>query len=505
MINKGKRRGWILIFLLIASLASGCTQTAVSNQNTVVIAQGVDATTLDPHMHAETTTTNVTIQIFDRLFMRDEQMQLQPHLAESITLLEDCVWELKLKKDIVFHNGEVFDGETVKFNIERILNPEQKSPQIANLNMIQQVVVVDSHTVHITTHDPYPLLPGRLSLEMVPPGYIRENGDPYFAANPVGTGPFRFVRWTRDEEIVLAANEDYWQGAPVIKEVIFKPIPENSVRIAALQGGDVDLIVNVPPHQVNTLSDTDGIRIETVPSGRFIFLQLVTNKDGPLADRRVRQALNHAVDVPALIEHVLGGHGTASTQPLTPYDFGYDPDEHGYGCDPERAKTLLTEAGYPDGLDITLDVPSGRYAMDREVAEALVGQMAAVGIRVQLQVNEWGVHISKLLDKQMEHAFLIGWGTSLFDADATLFPQLHSQQRLTYFGHAGLDILLEEARACMEAQQREDLYHQALAIIAEEAPFVLLYQQEDIYGVAERLLWQPRADELIHVYGMQLK
>ncbi len=503
-----KREGiliWLLILLMICASAAGCMGTAASDHDRVVIAQGVDATTLDPHMHAETTTSNVTVQIFDRLFMRDDQMQLQPHLAESITLLEDCVWELKLKEGIQFHNGEIFDAETVRYNIERILNPEQKSPQVANLNMIDQVIVVDGHTVQITTHAPYPLLPGRLSLEMVPPGYIEEHGDAYFAEHPVGTGPYKFVRWTRDEEIVLEANEDYWRGVPAVQEVVFKPIPENAVRISALQGGDVDLIVNVPPHQVPGLSATPGVRIETVPSGRFIFLQLVANREGPLADRRVRQALNCAVDVPAIIEHVLGGHGIVSTQPLTSYDFGFQADLQRPTFDPARATVLLAEAGYPDGLDITLDVPSGRYAMDREVAEALAGQMAEAGIRVHLQVNEWGVHIKKLLEKQMEHAFLIGWGTSLFDADATLFPQLHSQQRLTYFGNPQLDALLEEARSCMDPIQREAFYAQAGAVIAEEVPFVLLYQQEDIYGVAERLLWQPRADELIYVWDMAIQ
>ncbi len=501
-------RKMILIFVivgLVVGLTAGCTQEAAVDTSTIVISQGVDATTLDPHMHAETTTTNITIQIFDRLFMRDSDMKLQPHLAESITLLEDGSWELKLKEDIFFHNGEPFNAESVLFSIERILDPQQGSPQIANLNMIEKVDIIDDTTLRIWTKTPYPLMAERLSLEMVPPKYIQENGREYFAEHPVGTGPYRFVRWVKDEEIVLEANNEYWQGAPAIQEVLFRPIPENAVRLAALQTGDVDLAVNVPPHQVETVEQAQGCRIESVPSGRFIFLQLVANQGGLMGDKKVRQALNYAVDVPSVIEHVLGGRGIPSTQPLTPYDFGYNPDVEGYRYDPQKARELLAEAGYPEGIEITLDVPSGRYAMDKEVAEALVGQMAEAGIDATLQINEWGVHITKLLDKQMEHAFLIGWGTSLFDADATLFPQLHSQQRLTYFGDEQLDRLLEQARSCMDAAERESLYHQAVERVVEEAPFVFLYQQEDIYGVSDRLVWEPRADELILVDSMALK
>ena len=497
------KQTWVLI-LCIAVIAAGVLGcgSEQERETKVVIAQGVDARTMDPHMHAETTTTNVLIHIFDRLFTRDEDMELIPHLAEEAKVMDDLIWEITLKEGIYFHNGESFNADSVKFSIDRIIKPGSKSPVVSSLNTIDQVEVIDDVTVRIITKVPDPILPNRLTLMMVPKEYILKHGDEYFAEHPVGTGPYELASWTRDEEVVLQANEEYWLGPPAIETVVFRSIPENSVRIAELQTGSVDLIVNVPPHQIGSVEETGHSRVVSTPSGRRIYVQLVADQGGKIADPKVRQALNYAVDVPELIETILDGHGYASTQPLTPLDFGYHPEAEGFSYDPKRAQELLTEAGYPEGISIQLDTCSGRYVMDREVAEALIGQMAEAGIEAELTVNEWGVHIEKLLEKQMEHAFLIGVGTVLFDADAALFSHLRSEERLSYYSNEELDGLLDQARQEMDLEARENFYHQAIEVILEDPPFIFLHQQEDIYGVHEDLQWQPTADELIYAYHM---
>jgi len=492
----------VMLLLLALTVLSGCGQNGAAATDAIVIAQGVDATTLDPHMHAETTTSNVVNQIFDRLLTRDAAMVLQPDLALSVTPLNDLTWEVKLREGVKFHNGEDFDAESVKFSIERIIDPATKSPQLPSLSAIDRVEIIDPHTVHIITKTPYPVLPGRLTLAMVPPRYIREQGEQYFAEHPVGTGPYTFVSWTKDEAIVLAANDAYWRGSPAIKQVTFRPIPENATRLAELQTGAVDLIVNVPPHQAADLDAGADTKVVKTPSGRFIFLQLAADSDGPLADPRVRQALNCAIDVPGIIDSILAGNGYRSTQPLTSLDFGFNPDLAGYAYNPERARQLLAEAGYPDGLTLDLDVPNGRYVMDKEVAQAVAGQLAAVGVDVNLNVNEWGMHISKILEHKMTGAFLIGWGTTLFDADATLFPLFRSGQRNSYYGDPETDCLLDAGRATLDSAARADLYHAAAAQLVENAAAVFLYQQEDVYGIDRQLNWQPRPDELIFVYDM---
>jgi len=503
MLRKNKIIG--LSLLLIASLAlTGCRPAGPAGPNdSIVIAQGVDATTLDPHLHNETTSANITRQIFDGLLRRGPDMQLEPELALSVEPISDLTWEIKLRPGISFHNGEVFDAASVKFSIERILDPATQSPQISNLSFVDRVEIVDPLTVRLTTKQPYPLVRERLVLPMVPPEYLREHGTEYFAAHPVGTGPYKFVSWTKDESVVLTANADYWRGRPAIRQVTFRPIPENTARVAELQTGAIDLITNIPPHLAGSLAADAGIQISETPSNRLIFIQLVTDRGGPLADPRVRQALNYAVDVQAIIDNVLGGYGRRSTQPLTPQDFGYNPVLTGYSYDPDKARQLLAEAGYPDGFAFSLDTPSGRYALDKEVAEAVAGYLEAVGIRVQLNVNEWGIHTKKILERQMEGGYLIGWGGSLFDADATLYPNFRSGGRICFYQNPTVDRLLDQARTTLSPADRVALYHQAAELITSDAPLLLLYQPTDIYGADPRLVWQPRPDEFLSVFDMQ--
>lgn len=495
--------GLCLLILASAALA-GCFSAGPAEPKTsVIIAQGVDTTTLDPHLHNETTSANITWQIFDGLLRRGSDMKLEPELALSVEPVSDLTWELKLRPGVRFHNGEEFDAASVKFSLERILDPATKSPQISNLSFIDRVEIIDSLTVQITTRLPYPLLRERLILPMVPPEYIREHGALYFAANPVGTGPYQFVSWMKDEAVVLAANPAYWRGAPAIAQATFRPIPENSARAAELQTGAVDLIVNIPPHLAENIKTDASVKVSETPGCRLIFIQLVTDRGGPLADPRVRQALNYAVDVQSIIDTVLGGYGQRSTQPLTPQDFGYHPGISGYSYNPAKARQLLAAAGYPDGFDFPLDIPSGRYVMDKEVAEAIAGYLGAVGIRVKLNVNEWGVHTQKILEGKMEGGYLIGWGNNLFDADATLFPNFRSGERICFYQNEAVDSLLDQARTTLDRPAREALYHRAAEKITADAPLILLYQQHDVYGLNPRLDWQPRPDEVISVFEMR--
>ncbi|MGI5840281.1 MAG: ABC transporter substrate-binding protein [bacterium] len=495
-----------LALLLLASLTfTGCQPAGpAAKPNSVVIAQGVDATTLDPHRHNETTSANITRQIFDGLLRRGADLRLEPELALSVEPLDTLTWEVKLRPGVTFHNGEPFDAASVKFSIERILDPATGSPQISGLSFIKHVKIIDSHTIHIITVEPYPLLRERLILPMVPPAYLTEHGDAYFAANPVGTGPYKFVSWTKDESVVLAANPDYWRGVPAVTQVTFRPIPENTARAAELVTGAVDLIANLPPHLAQSLANDPDVRVTATPGCRLIFIQFVTDRGGPLADPRVRQALNYAVDVQTIVDTILGGYGQPSTQPLTPQDFGYNPDLTGYPYDPAKARELLTAAGYPDGFAFPLDIPVGRYVMDKEVAAAVAGYLSAVNIQVDLNINDWGIHTQKILERKMEGGYLIGWGGELFDADATLYPNFRSGEPICFYRNDAVDRLLDRARATLDRPARERIYHQATALLADDAPLLLLYQQHDLYGFNPRLRWQPRPDEVISVFDMKL-
>ncbi len=473
----------------------------------IIIAQGVDATTLDPNMHAETPTGNVNINIYDSLLMRNAAGDLIPGLAESYENLDDTTWEFKLRSGVSFHNGEAFDAEAVKYSLDRILDPENNSPQYSHISAIEEVRVVDANTVQIITTKPFPTLPSQLvARQIVPPEYTREMGDDHLASNPVGTGPYRFVEWTRDEQITLTANEDYWRGAPAIKDVVFRVIPETSTRMAELQTGSVDIIVNVPPHQAETLESGENTVVSRAPSTRVIFVGMVTTEPGPLTDKRVRQALNYGVDVEAIVDNVLMGNGVPLlAQPIAEIHHGFDSTVEPYGYDPDRARDLLSEAGHGEGLEISMDTPSGRYLMDREVAQAVTGQLEDVGVRADLEIQEWGVYVDKIMSRRLSGLFLLGWGNATFDADATMYPFFRSGQTFCYFERDDLDELLDVARETMDMDLRLERYNEIVGILSEEAPWIYLHQQMDVYGVSSRLDWNARPDESIHAFDARIK
>lgn len=500
----------VAILLTATLLLAGCSGTA--QEPTLIVAQGVDATMLDPGMHAETTTGNVERQIFDPLIAKDNELGYQPALATSWEAITPTTWEIKLRTGVHFHDGEELTAEDVQYTIERILDPSKNSPQASNYSAIEAVEVKDDYLLYIHTKQPYPVLPARLAnLRVVPKHYVEQVGDERFKLEPIGTGPYKLVKWEKDDQITLEANENYWRGAPNIKRVIFKAIPEAASRVMSLQAGQVDIAVNIPPHQVEAVNNSDKAQIAAVPSSRFLLTQFMMNKGGPLADKRVRLALNLAVDVDSIIANLLGGSATPMSQTLSDLDFGYNPNLKPYGYNPERAKTLLREAGYGDGFKLTLAAPTGRYMMDKEVAEAIKSQLETIGIQVELKLPEWGVYVDQIMSRKVDaDMWLIGWGNSLFDAEGTLYTWFHTGQRFFYYDVAsergqGVDALLDRARTNMDAAQRERDYHQALAMIHDDIPWLLLHQQQDLYGVSKRVNWTPRSDEAIILYDASWK
>lgn len=495
--------------VLIATTLTGCA--GASANRTLIVSQGVDATTLDPGMHSETPTGNVERQIFDTLLMLDDKMQFQAAIATEWSAVNDLTWEFAIREGVKFHDGVELTAGDVKYSIDRILNPEKRSPQAANLSAIAEVQVLGEHRLRIVTKEPYPVLTARLAgLRIVPQHYVEQVGDAAFAAKPIGSGPYVFVDWVKDEKITLRANAQYWRGKPAVDEVVFQPIPEAASRMMALQAGQVDIAVNVPPDQIATIDKSGVAKVAKVASSRVIFVPFMTER-GPLADARVRHALNLAVDVQAIVDGLLNGNGIVMSQPLSQMDFGYNESVSPYGFDPARAKELLAEAGYAGGFKLTFTTPSGRYSMDKEVAEAVKSQLEAIGLEIELKVLEWGVYVDQIMSHKLNtDLWLIGWGNSLFDADGTLYSWFRSGQRFNFFSTSReqankLDNLLDLARTTLDADSRLGYYRQVLAEVQSAAPWLLLYQQMDIYGVNNRLEWSPRADEAINIYDVAWK
>ncbi|OGL24553.1 MAG: hypothetical protein A3G97_03935 [Candidatus Rokubacteria bacterium RIFCSPLOWO2_12_FULL_69_21] len=489
-------------------------------QGKVIIAQGVDPSTLDPMNHQETPASNLSTNIFDTLLERDQELKLVPQLAESYRIVAPTVWEFKLRKGIKFHNGEPFDAESVKFSLERLVDPNLKMRGASPFAPLSRVEIVDSQTVRIHTKAPWPILDTLMSAgqaAMLPPKYYREKEMAYVARNPVGSGPFKFVRWMKDEQIELTANEQYWRGAPKIKTLIFRPIPDDAVRVAALQNGEIDIAVNIPPHLATIIANHPKLFLSTAPSVRTIQLMYYTHEfdrqhklvgpyPGPVADRRVRLAMNYAVDVDEIIKSVLDGKGVRIATLLTSKHFGFDPALKPIKQDLAKAKRLLAEAGFPNGLDVVLNSPQGRYVRDKEVAEALAGQLTKAGIRTQLKTHEWGAYLNGMVYiHKAGPVWLIGWGNATYDAETVYVPLFRSGKILSNYFNADFDRMVDEAQTIMDPKKRLDQYHRINRLWIEDAAAMPLYQQLDLYGATKRMVWKARGDERLKGFDMALK
>jgi peptide/nickel transport system substrate-binding protein len=459
---------------------------------------------LDPTMNLSSIRAMVGVSMFDSLVGRDAQNRIVPQLAESWRLVDDTTWQLKLRRGVVFHDGEPFNAEAVRFTFHRVLDPEQKSPNRANIAEVVRLDVLDDYTVNLVTRQPYaPFLNRLLDFPILPPKYTAEKGNAGMALRPVGTGPYRFVELVKDDRLVVEAFDRHWRGAPKIRRIVYKPIPEPFTRAAALRNSEVDLITTIPPNLASELERVGGIRVQRVPSTWIIYLGLNALKK-PLADVRVRQALNYATDVDAIIKNVLDGNGRRLEGPLTPQMFGHDASVKGYGPDPQRARKLLTEAGYPDGLEITLESPAGRYQGDKEIAEALGGQWQKAGFKPKVQVAEWGAYFKRYLGKQFQDAYLLGLGGPMQDADE-LYNLVSSKGRGLYYKNERVDGLFDLGRATMDAARRRQIYRDLARAMIEDATWVFLLQQVDIYASRDRLTWTPRPDQWMPLHEATLR
>jgi peptide/nickel transport system substrate-binding protein len=487
-----------LVALALAALAS------LSLAQSVVVMQAADAATLDPTMNRETSTFNVLINVFDALLHKEADGSYGPGLASDWRALSDTVWEFDLRPGVTFHDGEPFTAESVAFTVARVQDEAVGSPIRSGFTFIESVEVVDPLQVRITTVRPTPLAEHYFSeLMMVPPVHFERVGAEAFAQAPVGTGPYRVVSWQRDVAATLIANDAHWRGAPAVREVSFRPVPEAITRFASLSAGEADLVTQVPPSLVGSVEGAPGLGIRAVDGARAIYIGINTEESGheALRDARVRQALNLAVDIEGIVEGIFGGLATPTTTLLTDLDFGHNDALAPYPYDPARARDLLAEAGYATGLSLVLGTPNGRYVNDVQVAQAVAEQLQAVGITIDLQVSEYGAYVGQLFSGNAPDLYLIGWGNAPLDADFILYPLLHSTGFLSYVADPELDALLDAGRSTVDRQARLDAYEAATAWIHEQAYMIFLYKPQDLYGVVDDLDWTPRSDERIWLFA----
>jgi peptide/nickel transport system substrate-binding protein len=507
MFNRRLTMLVLAAFIIAATGGSVTLVPAAAADTTVTISQGVDPVTMDPLKRTITPTTNVHYNLFDTLLRHDRDGKLIPWVATSWKRIAPTVWEFKLRHDVKFWNGDPLTSADVKFAIEKIKDPAEGSEQGPRIATVDHVDTPDAYTVHYVTAKPTAMIAGYpWEVFIVDSKYWKEHGDAYQAEHPMGSGAYIFKSWRKDESLVMDANPGWWHGRAPIDHAIWKPIPEAAARVAALRTGETDIITNVPAQYQIQLSGGRSTQLESARSVRVLFFAFNTLKPGPQQNRLVRQAFNYAIDVPALVKAVLGGRGYETATPLPSNFFGYDAKIPFYKHDLAKAKALLAQAGYPDGkgLDMVLNAPSGRYNKDKEIAEAVAGQLSQTGAKITVKIQEWTQYVNQVSNRSVTPIYELGWGNDSYDADNTLTSLFTASARLSTYSNPDLDKMVTDARYEIDPQRRQAIYSKALALIHEEAPWLFLFEYEDLYASTKRLVWQARGDELIYIDEMKL-
>jgi peptide/nickel transport system substrate-binding protein len=504
---------FLAVALLSALLTLPMSPVAAQTKDTLTVGLVWINDTLDPHMHFQRVGILININMFDSLLHKNTKLEYEPSLATSWKALNDTTWEFKLRKGVKFHNGDLLTAEDVKFSFDRVLEPgkeQKRSPQYGNVRAIKEVRIVNPETIHLVTDKPFPLLLERLVFfPIVPRKHIEKVGDAAFAESAtVGTGPWKLVEWKRGQHLKLEAFNDHWRGKPAFKNLVFREIPEVATQIAELKTGGVDLIRNVSADLVPELKAHAQTYVTSAPILRTHYIQLDMRTE-PFNKKLVRQAANYAMDREAIVQKMMAGLGKPMATVVHSAAFGYDPSVTVYPYDPKKAKALLAQAGYPNGVDITIH---SAFTEFRPVFEAMAQMLTDSGIRTTAKIWDPGPAWNKFFqgEGKAAHGFYGSWGYySVFDADAILHPLYHTEPGgwigKWYTKVEGLDPMIDQARSTLDQPRRKQIYSQVQKLIKEEAPTIFLFHQYDTLGVGKKVEYAARGDEWLWLYDAKPK
>ena len=508
---------WLLALLL---LMAGPVAAQPADDE-VVIGLQVGPTSLDPHFTISTPNQMTSLHLFDPLMLRDENMRLMPGLATDWYRIDPHTWQFDLRRDVRFHDGSPFTAADVAYTIERVPTVSHSPASYAAAVIeVASVEIVDDHTLRIRTRRPYPLFPNDISRLYIISHRVAqgaETGDFNTGAATVGTGPYRFVSFAPGERLVLQRNEHYWGRKPDFRRVTLREIGNDAARVAALLSGSVDLIDIVPPADRERLQHDPRVRLWQTSSARLIYLAMdharadspfVSDHHGrplssnPLQDLRVRRALSKLIRRDAINERVMQGAAESAGQLVPEGLFGYVPGLKPEPHDPEGARELLTEAGYPDGFRLTLHGPNNRYINDGQVTLTVAQMLARGGIDMRVQIMPSNVFFQRAANRDFS-LFLLGYGSSSGDAFRGLRALLGSWDPEAGMGannrgrysNPRLDQMLHAAMEESDDAEREALVQELTRIAFKDVAIIPLYFQHNMWATRPGLRYLPRRDE----------
>jgi len=489
----------LTITLTVSLLFSISTATA----ETVTIGLVTDVNTLDPHKTATVgTDLSVISHLYSNLVNRSPDLKLSPGLALSWEAKDDLTWHFKLRAGITFPNGEKLDAATVKWNIERILDPKVKARIAAWYKPISDVNVLGPTDLEVKTHKPFPSLPGLFSaLFLLPPKWSSSHNP---AAEALGTGPYDLVEFVSGDHITLKAKQNYWGDIPDFDTAIFRPVPETASRVAGVLTGDLDVVIGIPPTEIKRLKKDKSVDAGAVPSTRMMFVKFNTLKEPFKGNTKLRQALNYAIDKQAIVDAVLDGLvPQCRCQVLMDGYFGFNPELEPYPYNPKKAKELMAEAGYPRGFEVELEIPIGRYLLAEDIGQAVAAMLEAVGVRtkiVEMQFGPWLAKYRKAGDLGQMAYLGQAWPTLDANGLLTLFEP---GNRYAYWNDAIFGEVLKKARSTTDKSMRLNLYKQATERMCQEAPVIFLFNQPITYAISKKIEWKARSDDWIRAHEMK--
>lgn len=478
----------------------------------------LDALTLDPGNHRNRETETIIRNIYDGLLTRDAKMKVVPELAEAWTQVDPVTYDFKIRQGVIFHDGSPMTADDVVFTFERLTKDGalggQTSPRKDLVGPVKSIAKVDDRTVRFTLSEPWPILPAMLPVqEVVSKAFTEKVGSQALATQTNGTGPFKLVEWRKGDTVILQRHDGYYGGAtdiaPVgkacVERVIFRVIPENASRVAALLAGEVEIINELPPYDIKKVESNANTKVMKVNGTRTFFVAL-NNTKKPFDDPRVRKAANMAINKALIIDKVLLGTAAPLNGVMSPDAFGFNPDLPAYPFDVEGAKKLLAEAGYPNGVDVTFDT-EGPF---KDVVGAVAAMLTKAGIRAQVNVGESSTLQSKWAPagEKTGDMWFTSWGNGSLDPADIFVPTLRTGGRgnRAYYSNKEVDMLLDAANVELDQAKRAELYKQAQAIVNKDAPWIFMWLPQDIYGVSKRVSgWEPSADSRVNLHDACVK
>jgi peptide/nickel transport system substrate-binding protein len=451
--------------------ATALPATATGRGGTLRVGYFQNPTSLDPAFATSLADRNFYFNIYDTLVGQDQTGKPSPGLATSWTVTPDAkTYTFKLRSDVKFTDGTAFDADAAKYNLDRILDKATASPLAGPIQSIQSVEAIDPQTLKVTLSTPLAPLLGYLSLNqgmMLSPTALKALGKD-FSRKPVGTGPFKLAEWVQDDHVTLERNSNYWDaGKPLLDRILFQIIPDSTVRFTSLQAGNLDFVFSPPPQNLPQLRQPGAeLQLLEQPSISFYEIRL-NNKRPPFDNMALRQALWYAIDPSVTLKNVLFNNGVVVPGPIAPTSWAFDPGFKRPGPDAAMAKQKLADGGKPDGYEFTYDVRN--LPPHPQMAEVWAAQAAAVGIKMNLHVEE----VSTLLDALFKRDYEASDGIAVHtpDPDFVLYGYYGCGQptNQTDYCNNDLDALLLQARASTDVAERTKLYQQAQQTMVAEA------------------------------------